>query len=98
MLDTILKSRLKRISIVVIGLVVFLASLSTIPLGLLKIELFPSTDSTAFDISVELPSGYLLEDTGNIVTEVENVLLEYPEIVTIVSKVGSTGGNFFKRW
>lgn len=95
-LDRILRSRFKRIGIVVIGVVVFLASLSSIPLGLLKIELFPPTDNTTFDISVELPSGYLLEDTGSIVKEVENVLLEYPEIVTIVSKVGSTGGNFLR--
>ncbi|WP_432404686.1 efflux RND transporter permease subunit [Wukongibacter sp. M2B1] len=96
MLDAILKSKLRRVGIVGIAGVVFLASLATIPLGLLKIELFPSTDSTTFDISVELPSGYLVEDTGDIVDEIKEALFEYPEIVTIVSKVGSTGGSFLR--
>jgi len=96
MMDNILRSKAKRIGIIVIGVLVFLGSLATIPLGLIKIELFPSTDSTTFNIEVELPQGYLLEDTANIVTQIEDIALEYPEIVTIVSGVGSTGGNPFR--
>lgn len=93
MMDSVLKSKVRRIGIIIIGVLVFLGSLSTIPLGLLKIQLFPSTDSTSFDIQVELPQGYLLKDTENIVAQIEDIVLEYPEIVTIVSSVGSTGGN-----
>ncbi|QEK11236.1 efflux RND transporter permease subunit [Crassaminicella thermophila] len=91
MMDKILKSKTKRIGVVILGLSLFFVSLLSIPLGFLKIELMPITDSKSFTIDVELPSGYLLADTGEIVREIEEILLKYPEIDTIVSKVGSEG-------
>ncbi len=93
-MDKILRSKSKKIALIVISIVIFFSSLLTIPLGLLKIELFPTTDSTSFTIDVETPSGYLLEDTGNVVREIETVLFNYPEVEAFVSKVGSTGTRF----
>ncbi|MCT4618873.1 MAG: efflux RND transporter permease subunit [Marinisporobacter sp.] len=92
-MNKILKSKMKRMGIIVLGIILFFVTLSSIPLGILKIELFPTTDSTSFTIDVELPSGYLLEDTGEIVTKIEEILLTYPEMDTIVSKVGSEGSG-----
>ncbi|QZY54561.1 efflux RND transporter permease subunit [Crassaminicella profunda] len=96
MMNTLLKSKIKRIGIIILGGVIFFVSLLSIPLGILKIELFPTTDSTSFTIDVALPSGYLLEDTGEAVTKIEEILLSYPEMNTIVSKVGSEGAGGFR--
>jgi HAE1 family hydrophobic/amphiphilic exporter-1 len=95
-MNKILRSKMKRMGIILLGIILFFVTLSSIPLAILKIELFPTTDSTSFTIDVALPSGYLLEDTGEIVTKIEEILLEYPEIDTIVSKVGSEGTGGFR--
>lgn len=96
LLDKVLSTKRKRISVVIIAIMVLLVSLSTIPLGLLKIELMPSTDSTELEINIETPSGYLLKDTGQIVSQIENVLFTYPEIKNFVSKIGNTGGRDYQ--
>lgn len=93
MMDKILKSRKKRMGIIVLSVAIFVMSLLTIPLGLLKIELFPKTDTTNLTINVATPSGYLLEDMGNVIRKIEDILFEYPEISNFVSHVGNNGGN-----
>lgn len=94
-MDKILISRGKRTTLVIASILFFFASLATIPLGLLKIDLFPTTDNTSFTIDIETPSGYLLEDTKVVTQEVEDVLFNYPEIESFVSKIGNTGGRIF---
>ncbi len=91
MMNKVLSSKIKRITIVSTAIVIFFITLLTIPLGILKIELIPTTDSTSLSINVQTPSGYLLEDTKNVVGEVEKILFHYPEIKDFVSKIGSTG-------
>lgn len=94
-MDKILKSRAKRTTLVILSIAIFFASLATIPLGLLKIELLPTTDNTTFTIDIETPSGYLLEDTKAVTQEIEDVLFDYSEIKSFVSKIGNTGGRMF---
>lgn len=90
-MDKVLKSKVRRITVVIVAMAIFFASLLTIPLGILKIELFPTSDSTSITIDVETPSGYLLDDTSSVVSEVEEILFAYPEIESFVSKIGNTG-------
>ncbi|MCG8484449.1 MAG: efflux RND transporter permease subunit, partial [Clostridia bacterium] len=91
LLGKVLSSKKRKVSVIIISIMVLLVSLSTIPLGFLKIELMPETDSTEITISIETPYGYLLDDTGQIVSQVENILFTYPETKSFVSKVGNTG-------
>ncbi|MFZ5967721.1 MAG: efflux RND transporter permease subunit [Bacillota bacterium] len=92
-LSNILATKRRRIALILLALVLFVTSLATIPLGLLKIELVPATDTTSLSINVETPTGYLLEDTGSVITEIEQVLFSYPEIESFVSNVGNTGSR-----
>lgn len=91
MMDKILKSKAKRAVVAFTATALFCISLLTIPLGILKIELIPTTDSKSLSVNIQTPSGYLLEDTRNVVGEVEKILFDYPEIENFVSKIENTG-------
>ncbi|KAB3530676.1 efflux RND transporter permease subunit [Alkaliphilus pronyensis] len=97
MMETLLNSKGKRVAAILIAILLFFGSLMTIPLGLLKIELLPSSDSTNLTIDVDTPSGYLLEDTQNIVEKVEKTLFTYPEMISFVSKIGNRGNDLVNR-
>ncbi len=90
-LSSVLKSKIKRISIMILAFVVFIGSLLTIPAGILKVSLLPESDTTSLTIDIETPSGYVMNDTAEIVTQVEDRLFSYEEIESFVSKVGNTG-------
>ncbi|RYD02107.1 hypothetical protein N752_27030 [Desulforamulus aquiferis] len=89
----ILRDKKRKLSILAVTLLIFIISLSVIPLGLLKIALVPTVDNPNISIVVETPTGYLLDDSGTVVKEIENVLFTYPEIDNFISKVGIEGAN-----
>jgi len=83
-----------RKSTVIIALALFAASMaSIISLGA---EFFPTMDEGQFTVSISLPEGAELQNTNEIVTEIENKLAGVKEIETVFSTVGS-GGNFSMR-
>jgi HAE1 family hydrophobic/amphiphilic exporter-1 len=88
-MDNVLSSKKKRILVLLCALLVFVSSLATIPMGLLKIKLLPDTDSTTFTINIETPPGYLLSETGQVVEDVEELLYKYEYIDNFVSSLGS---------
>jgi HAE1 family hydrophobic/amphiphilic exporter-1 len=90
-LGGILRSIFKRLVLLIVAVSLFVGSVLAVTNGFLKIELMPSSDSTSLTIDIETPPGYLLEDTGTVVSKIEEIVLEYPEIKNVVSKVGSTG-------
>lgn len=59
---------------------------------LVKMEFIPSGDQGEFDISVELPNGTKLEETQRIVQQIENEILNIPELDKMTATVGSAGG------
>lgn len=88
-MESVLNSKKKRILVLVFAFLIFVSSLATIPMGLLKIKLLPDTDSTTFTINIETPPGYLLSETENVVYHVESLLYKYEEIDNFVSSLGS---------
>ena len=54
-------------------------------------EFIPSMDQGEFTVTAELPHGTLLEKTNEVIEEVEDEILEIPEVKTIFTNVGSTG-------
>lgn len=92
-LKCIIKSKKRRIYVISLTLGAFILSLLLIPLGILKIEMFPPTDYTRLYVNLETPKGTSLEDTSKIAEEVEKRLLAFPEIKTFVSNVGITGAD-----
>lgn len=89
----ILTSRGKKFLIILIALVLFVGSVMTIPMGILKIELFPYEEPTAINISIETPVGTPLDDTDHIVKQVESKLYDIADLESFTSTVGSNGSN-----
>lgn len=68
----------------------FVLSLFMVPL--IGMEFFPKVDSGEISIDVKMPQGTGLEETGRISGLVEEVCKDLPEVETIFSNVGATGG------
>ena len=78
---------------VIIGVTLLMVgSLALIPL--VGAEFMPSMDSGEISISIEGDKGSLLQETDNIVKEVENELHEISEVDVIFSSVGSSSNMF----
>lgn len=77
---------------VTIAVVVFIATLASV--GMVGAEFFPTTDEGEFAVNISLPEGSDLENTHEVVLEIEESLQGIKEINTIFSKIGSTGGAF----
>lgn len=77
---------------IVYGVVVGLIALSIIfaVTGLLKQEFFPKSDVESVYINVELPPGYNRDQTTAVLTQVEQRVIDIPQIKQTVSSVGST--------
>ncbi len=80
-----------RILVVILSIVIFVASAAS--LTTVGSSFFPSSDEGQINITVSLPTGAELEETESLVTELEAMLYDIPEIDYIFSRVGS-GGQF----
>ncbi len=58
--------------------------------GLMKIEMFPEIDFDYFVVNVELPAGSTLNQTGEVVTKVEEKISQIPELDNYVTNIGSS--------
>ena len=84
-------SHRKTVVFTIIGL--FLLSL---PLGrFLGSEFMPQSDQGSFSISVEMPSGTALEQTNKVLTTIEKVVSEQPEVQSIYTALGSSESGEF---
>ncbi len=92
-LYSIVSSRRKKLIVFGIVFIAFIGSIMTIPLGILKIEMFPSEDFTRLNINIKAPVGTDLDTTSEIVSEVEKRLFNYPEIKSFVTNVGFVGAD-----
>lgn len=89
----LIQKRWQRVLVIVVSIVVFLASLGTIPLGILELETFPEEEPSNFNVEIEVPKGYLLEDTRSVVSTVEEELFKYEGIESYNSSIGTTEDN-----
>lgn len=92
-LSQLIKNRWKRGIVVIISVIVFIASVATIPLGIIDLETFPQEEASNFTITIETPTGYLLNDTKAVVYDFEKVLFEYDEIESYNTDIGSFADN-----
>lgn len=68
----------------------FIFSISLPAFGLLEVVMFPSSDNDTVYVNLSKPIGTPLDTTRNLVSQVEDVLLEFPEIDVFVSNLGSS--------
>ena len=84
------RSRLKTLAVV---FAIFVFSASLLATGIVATEFFPVSDENSIDISIEAPIGTNINVVNSLVTEVEERLLNYPEIVSFATVVGGQSGS-----
>ena len=73
-------------------LVVSLALIASIGLApMVGMEFIPSYDSGQINVSLELPSGTVIEETGAMTARVATTLEQIPEVDSVFTNVGSSG-------
>lgn len=81
-----------RLRVIVIVTLIVVGSLALLPF--IGAEFIPAMDMGYMGVSVSLPYGAKLEETDKILSRVEDILLETPEIETIATTVGSATGAY----
>jgi len=64
-----------------------------LPLGFIKMELMPNEEPSSMTIDVKLPKGYLISDTADVVSEIEDRLYQFKEIDNFTSSIGGRSSN-----
>ena len=68
---------------------IFVASLLLVPF--IGSEFFPAMDQGMFSIGIEMPKGSLIENTNEVVKELEDILFDIPELDIMNVSVGGSG-------
>ncbi len=94
-LRKIIASKKSRFITLFITFILFISALSLPVLGFIENEFFPDSDFDIIYINVETSAGLRLEESSQIVSQVEDRLLNYPEIKSFSTLVGSAGSFSF---
>lgn len=86
LLNGILKSRSR--SMMVVALTVALLGVAVWILSAIPTDFIPSMDNGKIQIQVELPAGYQLEETADLLEEIENRVKVHPEVNTVLTTLG----------
>lgn len=87
----IISNTWKKVTVIILLFILFLASLSLIPMGVLKMEMFGAEDFETLYLEVETPPGSTLEYTLNVQKQMEQKLYGIEEIKTFMSYAGHDG-------
>ena len=93
--EGVLRWSLKNTKKIIVGVsLTLLGALSLYwPFGFIGGEYMPKTDEGSFRISTQFPVGQSIETTNAKVREVENYLMQLPEVVNYLSRVGQPSGS-----
>lgn len=89
----LLESKGKKALIMILAVAVLIGSVMTVPLGILKLELFPYEEPTGVKIKIDAPAGTPLDDTLAIAQQAEAALYDYEDIESFNLKVGDGNTN-----
>ncbi|OQY36898.1 MAG: hypothetical protein B6229_09215 [Spirochaetaceae bacterium 4572_7] len=88
LLSRLLSKKSNRIIVPTIVLIALIGVLATLPLGLLRIELFPVMNESSLYIVLSTPQFSTLDETDTVTKEIEDILLKVDGIESIYSEVG----------
>lgn len=86
-------SLLHQKKILLTALAAFIATLSFIPLRLVGSEYMPQTDESSFEVMVDLPVGRSVEQTNQVMSELENYLSTMQEVKYYLTRAGGQSSN-----
>ena len=75
----------------ILAVLIFVGSIMLIPF--VGTEFIPSSDQGQFNINITLPTGTNLETTREVVSEVEKIVSEIPEIKSMLTTAGEGSGG-----
>ena len=75
----------------ILAVIIFVGSIMLIPF--VGTEFIPSSDQGQFNINITLPTGTNLETTRKVVSEVEKIVLEIPEMKSMLTTAGEGSGG-----
>ena len=81
----------KRKTVLLATIAILVGSIALFPL--VGMEFIPKTDEGQVSISVEMPTGTILEETEETVTQIEEIVKKVPELEHIYTSIGSSGGG-----
>ncbi len=81
----------KRKTVLLVTIAILVGSITLFPL--VGMEFIPKTDEGQVSISVEMPTGTILEETEKTVSQIEEVVKKVPELEHIYTSIGSNGGG-----
>jgi len=81
--------------VIVAGLLSLVIGLGTLATGRIGFDIFPSGDQSEVDVTVTMPSATTLASTDAVVRELEARLKHYPEVIHVISDVGTSLGQSF---
>ena len=59
------------------------------------VEFFPETDPNRAYVNIRAPEGTSLDASDRLVAQVEDIVMEYPDIKFVIGDIGSAGGDPF---
>lgn len=84
----ILNKNLNKILVLFVSILLLVGSISLLPLGILKVSFFPQNEPNSAVIKVDTPSGTTLDDTSEIINQVEKKLLQNKDIKNFNTTIG----------
>jgi Cu/Ag efflux pump CusA len=90
--DTLISLKSKKRSVASIVFAFFLFIASAVFFGShLGVEFIPTLDDGKIKIEVELPEGYNLDKTASVMSNIESIIKETPEVKHMVTELGKIG-------
>ena len=86
-----------RLVVVFTGLIILVASVVGFALFGKGTEFFPDTEPRRAYVHLKAPVGTNLDTSDNLVSQVEKVVSDYPDIRYVISNIGSVGGDPFEQ-
>ncbi|WP_437919552.1 efflux RND transporter permease subunit [Sphingobacterium sp. LRF_L2] len=103
LLEWALKSRLNKVLVLILSLVLLVASFMLVGKGYIGSDFFPGNDKGEFYLQIEMNKDASLEQTNFMTQKAENYLSQKPEIARTITTVGqasdgtmSTSGSMYK--
>jgi multidrug efflux pump len=86
-----------RHRLVVLGTAVLMLAASMVGFGTWGkgVEFFPETDPNRAYVHIRAPEGTSLDTSDRLVAQVEDIVMEYPDIKFVIGNIGSAGGDPF---
>ncbi|MEM9336386.1 MAG: efflux RND transporter permease subunit [Patescibacteria group bacterium] len=72
---------------VAVIILLFVAAISLVTTGAVKVMFFPEDDFSQFNVQVDMPTGTLLEQTERATEPVETIIQSHPRVTAFVSEI-----------